>query len=184
MGQRIMSIASFISKPALAGALLVSAAMGSTAQANERSYFRSVQGEWSGSGEIVAGKYKNTRFTCQFTGNVPKGVGMDISGKCRVGLFSQPMSARITKRGNSYTGKFLDGAKGKGLDIVSGKLSANRLIVGINRKQLNGTMIANMKSRDKMHITISVRANKKLIPVIGLTLKRTGEVKKTSLKTN
>ncbi|MFD0917532.1 hypothetical protein ACFQ14_14065 [Pseudahrensia aquimaris] len=144
------------------------------AEASERAYFKSVQGNWSGSGEIVAGKYKNTRFTCKFTGNVPRGLGMDISGKCRVGLFTQEMSARITKRGKSYRGQFLDGAKGKGLDIVSGRLKSNKLIVGINRKKLNGTMVANMKNRNKMHITISVRGNSnKLIPVIGLTLNRT-----------
>ena len=151
------------------------------AAASERSYFRNVQGEWSGSGKIVAGKYKDTRFTCNFTGNAPKGIGMDITGKCRVGLFSQPMSARITKKGNSYQGEFLDGAKGKGLDIVSGRLRSNRLVVGINRKQLNGTMVANLKSRNKMNITISVRANNKLIPVIGLSLNRVGSAKKTSL---
>ena len=154
-----------------------------SAQASERSYFNSVRGQWSGKGEIIAGKYKNTRFTCKFTGNVPKGIGMDITGKCRIGLFSQPMSARIIKRGDSYRGTFLDGAKGKGLDIVSGRFRANKLIVGINRKQLKGTMVANMKNRNKMHITISVRANdNRLVPVIGLTLNRVGNLKKAALK--
>ncbi len=160
--------------------LLIAGMASTTAFASERAYFRSVQGQWSGSGKIVAGKYKNTRFTCNFTGNTPRGIGMDISGKCRVGLFSQPMSARITKRGNSYRGTFLDGAKGKGLDIVSGRLRSNRLVVGINRKQLRGTMVARLKGRNKMQITISVRANNKLVPVIGLTLNRTGAAKKTS----
>lgn len=164
------------------GAALVAGTLVSTvpAMASERAYFESVQGEWSGSGEIVAGKYKNTRFTCNFTGNAPQGIGMDISGKCRVGLFTQPMSAKITKKGSSYTGVFLDGAKGKGLDIVSGKWRSNRLVVGINRKALNGTMVANMKSKNKLHITISVRSNKKLVPVIGLTLNRTGTASKTA----
>jgi len=150
------------------------------ASASERSYFRNVQGDWSGSGKIVAGKYKDTRFTCKFTGNVPNGIGMDITGKCRVGLFSQPMTARIFKKGNSYRGEFLDGAKGKGLDIVSGRFRSNKLVVGINRKQLNGTMVANLKNRNKMNVTISVRANNKLIPVIGLTLNRDPKVKKSS----
>lgn len=156
-----------------ATAVLAGSVVASPLHADERGYFRSVQGKWTGAGEIVAGKYKNTRFTCDFTGNVPSGVGMDISGKCRVGLFTQNMSARITKTRNGYSGVFLDGAKGKGLDIVSGQLRNNRLVVGINRKTLNGTMVANMKSRDRMQITISVRSANKLIPVIGLTLNRT-----------
>lgn len=176
-----MSHLSKISRLAGAAFLAGSVFSAEPALSSERAYFQSVQGEWSGAGEIVAGKYKNTRFTCNFTGNAPVGVGMDISGKCRVGLFTQPMSAKITKKGRSYTGVFLDGAKGKGLDIVSGKWKSNRLVVGINRKQLNGTMVANMKSKNKLHITISVRSNNKLVPVIGLTLNRTGSASKTAL---
>jgi len=149
------------------------------AKASERSYFKTVQGTWSGAGKIVAGKYKDTRFTCTFQGTRPKGLGMNLNGKCRVGFFSQTIKASIVKRGNSYRGTFLDGAKGKGLDIVSGKLRRNRLVVGINRKKLNGTMVANLKSKNKMHVTISVRANNRLVPVIGLTLNRSA--KKASL---
>ena len=178
-----MSLFAKIARSLAVLGLLIAGMMVSSAFASERVYFKSVQGQWSGSGKIVAGKYKNTRFTCNFTGNVPKGVGMDISGKCRVGLFTQPMSARITKRGSSYRGTFLDGAKGKGLDIVSGRLRSNRLVVGINRKQLRGTMVANLKNKNKMQITISVRANNKLVPVIGLTLNRKG-AKKVSLSTD
>ena len=36
-----------------------------------RSSSRSVEGEWAGPGEIVAGKYKGTKFTCNFTGSTP-----------------------------------------------------------------------------------------------------------------
>ena len=143
------------------------------AVAGERAYFNSVQGTWKGAGKIVNGKYKGTHFTCSFQGSQPAKLGMKIEGSCRVGLFSQPMSAVITKGGNGYRGQFLDGAKGKGLDVVSGRLRSNKLVVGIQRKQLDGTMVANMKSRDKMHITISVKAKTRLVPVIGLTLNRT-----------
>lgn len=162
------ALSSFFALVIVASALLAP----TVSSASERSYFRNVQGSWAGAGKIVAGKYKNTRFTCTFEGTTPKGVGMNLSGKCRVGLFSQNIKANIVKRGNSYRGTFLDGAKGKGLDIVSGSLRRNKLVVGINRKQLNGTMIANLKSKNKMHVTISVRANNRLVPVIGLTLNR------------
>ncbi len=150
--------------------------------ANERIYFNSIEGKWSGPGNIVAGKYKGTRFTCNFTGKKPKAVtGMKIDGSCRVGVFSQPMSFEIIKKGRSYRGKFLDGAKGKGLDIVSGRLRGNKLVVGINRKKLNGAMVAKLNGKNQMNITISVRVDKRLIPVIGLTLNRKAGIVKTSV---
>ncbi len=154
----------------------------STAHASERTYFKSIQGKWSGPGSIVAGKYKGTRFSCNFDGRKPKSItGMEISGSCRVGIFSQPMSIEIKKIGRSYRGKFLDGAKGKGLDIVSGRLRGKKLVVRINRKKLNGAMIANMRGKNRMQITISVKVAKKMIPVIGLTLDRKTGVLKASL---
>ena len=162
--------------PTILGTGLTVALLAATtvAQASERSYFRNVQGDWAGSGKIVAGKYKDTRFTCRFKGTRPGRLGMKIAGTCRVGLFTQRLSAVITKSGSSYRGTFLDGAKGKGMDIVSGKLRGDKLVVGIRRKQLNGTMVANLKSENKLHISINVHASDRLVPVIGLTLNRTG----------
>ncbi len=159
------------------------AATGSFAQTItvEKTYFKSIQGKWSGPGSIVAGKYKGTKFNCTFDGKTPKrATGMTISGTCRVGIFSQPMSIEIKKVGRSYRGQFLDGAKGKGLDIVSGRLRGKRLVVGINRKKLNGSMVANMRNKNRMQITISVKVAKRLIPVIGLTLNRRAGVVRTS----
>ena len=162
-------------------AVFVTSGLSLAAHASERTYFKSIEGNWSGPGNIVAGKYKGTRFSCNFNGTKPKSVtGMKIAGNCRVGVFSQPMSFEIKKKGRSYRGKFLDGAKGKGLDIVSGRLLGNKLVVGINRKKLNGAMVANMRGKNQMHITISVRVAKKLVPVIGLTLNRKTRVIKTS----
>lgn len=170
------------SKPSLiVASALLSASLAVPAFAGENSYFKSIEGKWSGPGSIVAGKYKGTRFSCNFNGTRPRyKTGMKIAGSCRVGVFSQPMSIEITKAGRSYRGKFLDGAKGKGLDIVSGRLRGKKLVVGINRKKLNGAMIANMSGKNQMRITISVRVQKKMIPVIGLTLKRNAHIMKTS----
>lgn len=165
------------------GLLCLSLLSAPAALAGERQYFDSVQGDWSGSGEIVAGKYKNTRFTCNFKGRTPKGIGMEIDGKCRVGLFSQPMSATISKHGARFKGQFLDGASGKGLDLKSGRLRGNKLVLAINRKQLNGQMVANLRSKDQLHITISVQTPGKMVPVIGLTLNRKG-ASKTSFLTD
>ncbi|MEL6504467.1 MAG: hypothetical protein AAFQ10_08435 [Pseudomonadota bacterium] len=156
-----------------AGGLMMAGTIAS-ADASERRYFSDVQGTWSGAGTIVAGPYKNTRFTCKLSGNAPGTPGMKLSGKCRVGLFSQPIEATVAKRGGRYRGRFLDGAKGKGLDIVSGKLRGKKLVLGIKRKKLKGTMVANLKSRNKLNITISVLVDGGLVPFIGLTLNRTG----------
>lgn len=137
-------------------------------------FFNSVAGAWKGPGEIVAGKYKGTKFTCDLTGEPlsDKGTGIKLDGTCRVGVFKQPMSALISKKGNSYEGKFLDGSEGKGLDIVSGQVSGDKVVVGISRAKLNGAMVARVQNDKSMNITISVKVADQMIPVIGLTLAR------------
>lgn len=141
----------------------------------DKTFFKSVQGEWVGPGEIVAGKYKGTKFTCNFTGSTPDGkVGMSLDGGCRVGVFTQKMSATIEQKGRSgYSGKFLDGSEGKGLDIVSGSVvDGRKVVLAINRNQLNGVMQARVPDENSMHVTISVRVEKQLVPVIGMKLSR------------
>ena len=137
-------------------------------------FFNSVAGVWSGPGEIVAGKYKGTKFTCDLTGEAlaDKQTGIKLGGTCRVGVFKQPMSAVITKNGASYEGKFLDGAEGKGLDIVSGQVSGDKVVLGINRAKLGGAMVARVTNDNSMNITISVKVADQMVPVIGLTLAR------------
>lgn len=174
-----MSFLTAASKSSLGLALAVTCAQWS-AQASERSYFNNVQGKWSGAGQIVAGPYKNTRFTCNLEGETPGRVGMKLAGHCRVGLFSQPIEAVVSKRGGSYRGQFLDGAEGKGLDIISGRLRGQKLVLGIKRKKLRGTMVANLKGKNSMNITIAVRVNGGLVPFIGLSLNRKGGVRRTN----
>lgn len=145
-----------------------------TAASADDAFFSSVNGAWKGPGEIVAGKYKGTKFTCDLTGEPADGkeTGIKLGGTCRVGVFKQPMSAVITRSGNGYTGKFLDGAEGKGLDIVSGQVSGDKVVVGINRAKLNGAMVARVQNGNSMNITISVKVADQMVPVIGLTLAR------------
>ena len=140
----------------------------------DKAFFQSVSGNWKGPGEIVAGKYKGTKFNCSLTGEpAPAGeVGIKLDGTCRVGVFKQPMSATITQDGRGYKGQFLDGADGKGLDIVSGAVNGDKVVVGINRAQLNGAMVASLRDSNTMNITISVKVEDQMIPVIGLTLDR------------
>jgi hypothetical protein len=115
------------------------AALPAYAADSDEQFFRSVQGVWTGPGEIVAGKFKGTKFTCKLNGTTPSGkVGMTLDGSCRVGVFSQRMSASVERKGRGYRGTFLDGAGGEGLDIVSGSVDGRKVTFSIARNQLNG----------------------------------------------
>ncbi len=157
----------------LAVAALMPATVADAASRDKR-FFESVAGVWKGPGEIVAGKYKGTKFVCNLAGGEHDGkaIGITLDGTCRVGVFNQKMSAVITRKGKTYTGKFLDGAAGEGLDIVSGQVSGDRAVMGINRKTLNGAMIARLNDSETMNVTISVKVGEEMVPVIGMTLKR------------
>lgn len=146
-----------------------------TASEADRRFFDSVSGQWSGPGEIVAGKYAGTKFMCNFTGSTPDGkVGMSLDGGCRVGLFTQRMSANIERQGRSgYRGTFMDGSQGEGLDVVSGQVSREEVIFAINRNALNGAMQARLSDPNTMQVTVSVRVDDTMVPVIGVNLKRT-----------
>jgi hypothetical protein len=138
-------------------------------------FFRSVEGKWSGPGEIVAGKYKGTKFTCNFIGSTPAGkVGMSLDGGCRVGVFTQPMSATVERKGRKgYRGSFMGGSAGSGLDIISGNVvDGHKVVFAINRKQLNGVMQARVPDGNSMIVTVSVRVAEQMVPVIGMNLKR------------
>ena len=97
---------------------------------------------------------------------------MTLDGSCRVGLFTQRMSATVERRGNGYRGTFMDGASGKGLDVVSGNVNGSKVVFSLNRASLKGAMIAKLASEDNMTVTVSVRVAKQLVPVIGMNLKR------------
>jgi hypothetical protein len=139
----------------------------------DKAFFENVAGEWSGPGEIVAGKYKGTKFNCTLTGTTEdKAAGITLDGYCRVGVFKQPMKAVIQSAGRTYKGQFLDGAAGKGLDIVSGNVTGQKMVVGISRAKLSGAMIARIQGKNTMTVTISVKVEDQMIPVIGMSLNR------------
>lgn len=155
--------------------LIIGLLLAFEAQASDRKFFSGIEGTWSGPGEIVAGKYKGTKFICTFKGdNIARSTGMNIDGSCRVGVFSQKMSAMVQKTAGRYKGKFLDGAAGEGMDVVGGRFSRSKLSVDIVRKDLRGVMTTSLNKDKKLNITISVHVGKKLVPVIGMTLKQIG----------
>ena len=160
--------------PFATAAMMVGATGAAHASEKDKRFFSNIEGQWSGPGEIVAGKYKGTKFTCNFTGATPNGkIGMSLDGGCRVGLFTQKMSASIEHKGRKgYRGTFMDGALGEGLDVISGKVSGERVTLSLNRNQLNGAMLARLPDRDTMHVTVSVKVENQMVPVIGMNLKR------------
>lgn len=159
----------------LAVATLLMGVMSAPAWAGPRDkvFFKGVSGSWKGPGKIVAGKYKGTKFVCNLAGISPEdGVGITLDGFCRVGMFKQPMKAVITAKAGSYSGTFLDGSNGKGLDIVSGNVTGTKMIIGLTRARLNGAMIAKLQGENTMTVTISVKVEDEMVPVIGMTLSR------------
>lgn len=159
--------------PRFATATMLVAMTACPAFADDRKFFERIEGVWSGPGQIVAGKYEGTRFNCDIAGTslAPK-KGMTLKGKCRIGLFSQTISATLEQDGGEYTGTFLDGAKGKGLDVVSASVDGDRATIGMKRPELSGAMVARMKSDGRLGVTVSVRVNGKLLPVIGMNMSR------------
>jgi hypothetical protein len=173
----------------LAAAFAMQAGFAGKAQAGEQDkrFFRSIEGEWSGPGEIVAGKYKGTKFNCNFTGTTPaEKIGMTLDGGCRVGVFTQKMSAVIENRGREgYRGTFMGGASGAGLDVVGGNVvNARKVVFSINRNQLRGIMQARVPTDNSMIVTVSVRVGDQFVPVIGMNLKRVDQVAVGSVAAN
>ncbi len=151
----------------------VAGAISALAADKDELFFRNVEGQWSGPGEVVAGKYKGTKFVCNLSGSTPDAaVGMTLDGTCRVGVFSQPMKATVVRTGKSYSGTFNDGAEGKGLNVTSGSVSGNRVVFALSRKQLNGAMLARVMDQNTMNVTVSVKVEDTMVPVVGMNLKR------------
>jgi hypothetical protein len=176
-----------MNKSAFAASLAILMALSGQTYAadNDTAFFEKAKGKWSGPGEIVAGKYKGTKFVCTFDGTThSKSAGMTMDGTCRVGVFTQEMKATVQRSGNKYTGAFLDGAKGKGLDIVAGNVTENRVTFALNRKQLNGAMLAKLTDNNSMNVNISVRVDKDMIPVIGMTLSRIDDTATSGIAKN
>ncbi|WP_274424490.1 hypothetical protein [Chelativorans sp. YIM 93263] len=160
----------------LAAAFAVGGAIPAGASDRERRFFEQIEGQWTGPGEIVAGKYEGTKFVCNLTGSVPdRNAGMALEGGCRVGLFNKKMSARVERAGGGYRGTFLDGANGEGLDVTGGRVGDKHVVFSIHRQELTGAMQARIADENTMNVTISVHVGDELVPVIGVSLKRTDD---------
>lgn len=174
-----MKLAIALALPTLA---LVAAAPAAASERDMR-FFRNVEGVWSGPGEIVAGKYKGTKFTCRLNGTTPAGkAGMTLDGSCRVGVFSQRISATVEKSARGgYRGKFLDGAAGEGLDILSGNVNGKGVTFSISRNQLQGALSARVPDPKSMTVSVSVKVDRQMVRVIAMNLTRVGDAPVTEM---
>ena len=145
---------------------------------NMNEYFESIQGKWAGKGEVIAGKYKNTKFICNINGKTPETIGMDIDGDCRIGFISQKISAFVEKNHNLYRGEFLGGAEGNGLDIIGGVLKDEKFTAYLVRDNLGGTIEINGQKKDNMKIDIAIEYQEQLYPIIVLNMVRENKKKK------
>ncbi|UXM94004.1 hypothetical protein N5853_07685 [Bartonella sp. HY329] len=161
--------------PLFAAFICSSSAHGAAHDAEEV-FFQKIEGQWAGAGEVVAGKYKGTKFTCVFSGAQEQTkVGMALDGSCRVGIFSQAVKARVVRIEKGYQGTFNNGAKADGMDITSGRIGKKHMVFGLVRENINGTMTAHLADNDTMNITLSVKVSEDMVPVVGVKLKRNGK---------
>ncbi|KAA6405949.1 hypothetical protein [Candidatus Tokpelaia sp.] len=136
-------------------------------------FLQSVRGQWSGKGEVVAGRYKGIKFSCKLsTPTAENEMEMNLDGTCRTGIFSQPVKARISRRGSTFHGSFNEGAQANGLDIIAGAIHKNHMTLELNRDKLNGNIIARLEGDNLLHITLAVKIDEEIIPVIGMDLNR------------
>jgi len=134
---------------------------------------RPFEGDWSGTGKVIAGKYKGAKFNCALSGAAEDTIiGMTLEGRCRSGIFSQAMKARIVRGTQGYYGTFNDGARRNGLDITAGKVSKNHMILSLYHEKLNGVMTAHLKNTASLDITLAVQVQNALVPLIDMKLKR------------
>jgi len=140
----------------------------------ERIFLQAFEGQWHGGGEIIAGKYKGTRFNCRFVGTLEHyEIGMTLSGSCRVGLFSQAIKAKVVRRSSgAFLGHFNDGAQAQGMDITAARIGADHIQFDLNRQNLQGTMLARLEAQDSMSISLSVKVMDAFVRVVGVNLKR------------
>ncbi|MCK1977725.1 hypothetical protein LNK15_11870, partial [Jeotgalicoccus huakuii] len=63
-------------------------------------------------------------------------------------------------------------------------VSGNKVVFGLTRKQLHGAMLARISDPNTMNVTVSVRVDKELVPVIGMNLKRVDNIAVGSIAKN
>lgn len=143
----------------------------------ETDFLARLQGNWSGTGRVLAGPDKGTSFKCSLSGKPSRtGVKISMDGKCSIGRLSARMGASIkySEGVQKYVGRFMGGAKGNGMDIY-GDRNGNSLKLRLTRGRTQGNMDLLLQTQELMRVIISVTDTERNrdIPVIALDLNRT-----------
>jgi hypothetical protein len=157
---------------ALSAALL---ALAPAAFAEEGAAFmQRFSGSWIGSGQVLFGPEPRAEFACELRGD-PNASTFGMSGQCRMGGFSAPISAKVRYNAdtNQYYGVFMDGAAGTGADLVGTK-AGDGFSLKLVRGDMQGRLSAETVGADQMRVVIyyrDVRANTET-PVVAMGFTR------------
>ncbi len=148
----------------------------SAASEVETDFLAQLQGNWSGTGRILAGPDKGTNFKCSLSGKPSRtGVKISMDGKCSIGQFSARMGASIkySEGVQKYVGRFMGGANGNGLDIY-GDRNGDALKLRLTRGRTQGNMDLLLQRQDLMRVIISITDTERNrdIPVIAMDLNK------------
>lgn len=160
----------------LAIVFLALSLVSASANSSETDFLAKLQGSWAGSGRVLAGPDRGTNFKCNLAGKPSRtGIKISMNGKCSVGRLSARMGASIkySEGVGKYVGRFLNGARGNGLDIY-GDRAGNQLKLRLTRGRTQGNMDLLLQRKDLMRVIISVYdpKNRRSIPVIAMDLKK------------
>jgi hypothetical protein len=158
---------------ALAAALLASAAVPAAAE-DGATFMQRFSGSWIGTGQLLFGPEPRAEFACELKGD-PNANTFGMSGQCRMGGFSAPITARIRYNNDThqYYGQFMDGAQGNGADIV-GTQAGEGFSMKLVRPDMQGRLTAETVGQDQMKVVIyyrDVRANLET-PVVAMGFTR------------
>ncbi len=141
-------------------------------------FMEKFSGEWRGSGKLLIGPDSGMKFHCALNGDPSRTqMTFGMKGKCWVGRLSAPVFARLRYNddNNRFYGDFMDGAEGKGVDIVAER-AGNGFSMWLSRGQLQGELVASPAGKSKMTILISLIDQKRdrKIPVVAMGFARKG----------
>ena len=109
-------------------------------------------------------------------------LGENAQGKTNILEAIYLMATLRSFRGVGSAQMIRHGARGY---FVGGNVvDPQKVVFTINRNQLNGVMQARIPDDNSMTVTVAVRVNKQLVPVIGMSLKRVDTVEVGAIAKN
>jgi len=143
--------------PALA--LIAALALGGALPARADQPIARFSGEWVGTGQVLLGGQYGAMFRCKLKGSPDEAQArFDMSGRCWLGGLSAPMTAQLRYNAETreYYGEFMDGADGRGADIV-GAHSGEALSLRLMRGNMQGRLTASTVGPDQMKVMLYYR---------------------------